>query len=251
MQHSKNISSRVCATVSVALLFSVLMLTSCNRPSKVEQLRAEKAAKDSLQRKQAQQTLVYSDSLLQTLTPKADSLLKFFRYEKNEAYEDHGTYVHRLLQTTRNDRRCYLQAYVTDDRHLVLQSFYYGEKPIQQQYLRLTVDSLYQEAEGTNHRFEAEGWHEVLSIPEEEAMKMLAFISAHVNERIKITPRGKQQTVYYLQSNEKEALIATYQLALVMRDIATLERAIRVATLQEQKYQHRSLSESQSQTAHE
>lgn len=221
------------------IVFQGLFVACTHKPSKVEQMRMEKAAKDSTQRQQARQTLAYSDSLLQVLTPQVDSLMKFFRYEKNESYEDHGTYVHKLLQTTKNDRRCYLQAYVTDDHHLVLQSFYYGEKPIHQQMLRLSVDDLYQEAEGTNHSFEAEGWHEVMSIPEEDAMRLLSFVSAHLDERVRVLPKGKSQACYYLQKNEKEALACTYQFALVMRDIATLERAIHVASLQEQKYQQR------------
>lgn len=217
-----------------------LLLVGCgHRPSKVEQMRMEKATKDSTQRAQARQTVVYSDSLLQTLTPKADSLMKYFRYEKNESYEDHGTYVHKLLLTTKNDRRCYLQAYVTDDGRLVLQSFYFGEKPIEQNMLRLSVDDLYQEAEGTNHRFEAEGWHEIMSIEGEDALKLLAFVTGNMDARIRVTPKGKQQACYYLQQNEKDALATTYDFALVMKDIATLERAIKVANLQEEKFQRR------------
>lgn len=219
----------------IYILCIAMLTAACGRPSKVEQMRQEKAAKDSIARLQNEQTLVYSDSLLQTLLPKADSLLKYFRYEKNEDYEDHGCYVHKLLQTQKNDRRCFLQAYVTDDRKLVLQSFYYGQHSIQQNKLRLQVGDLYQEAEGTNHRFEAEGWHEILSIPQADAMQLLAFISAHQQERVRVTPQGKQQACYYLQQNEKEALACTYDLALVMQDIATLERTIHVATLRKEK----------------
>jgi len=226
--------------VAVLLVLWVLSFAACtHRPSKVEQMRQEKAEKDSLEHVQALRTIGYSDSLLALLAPQADSLLKFFRYDKNENYEDHGTYVHRLLQTTRNDHRCYMQAYVTDDGHLVLQSFYYGAKPIEQQFLRLDADDVYQEAEGTNHRFEVEGWHEVMSIPEEDAIRLLSFVSSHMDARIRVIAKGKQQACYYLQPNEKDALATTYQLALVVRDIATLERAVHVATLQEQKYQER------------
>lgn len=215
------------------LSFMLFASFSCaKKPSKVEQMRMEKAQKDSMQFVQAEKTVAYSDSLLQVLMPQADSLLKFFRYEKNENYEDHGTYVHKLLTTNKNDHRCYLQAYVTDDRKLVLQSFYYGDQPIRQNMLRLNVGDLFVEAEGTNHAFEVEGWHEVMSIPQQDAIQLLAFISGNMEERIRVTPKGKGQACYYLQKNEKEALATTYQLALVMQDIDQLERAVRVSSRQ-------------------
>ena len=224
----------------VLLVVAAAAFVSCGKkPSKVELMRQAKAAKDSTTLAHAQSTLLYSDSLLKTLLPQADSLLHDFRYEKAEGYEDHGRYVHHLLRTDRNTARNYLQAAVRDDRIAVIQSFCYGEKPIRQQKVRISAGDLYAESTGSNHAFEAEGWHEIMSIQDEEAIRLLQFIAGNADEKLLVTAEGAQKARYYLQKNEKKALVETYRLALVMRDIAALERAMHVADLQVQKHERR------------
>ncbi|MBQ4508692.1 MAG: hypothetical protein II970_07335 [Paludibacteraceae bacterium] len=227
-------------TLYTVLFLAAALLFSCGKkPSKVEIMRQEKAAKDSTTLAHAQRTIAYSDSLLKVLLPQADSLLRDFRYEKAEDYEDHGRYVHHLLRTDRNTARNYLQAAVRDDRITVLQSFFYGPKPIHQERVRISAGDLYAESTGSNHIFEAEGVHEILSMQDDEAVRLLQFVADRQDERLLVTAAGAQKATYYLQSNEKKALAETYRLALVMRDIATLERAMHVAALQVQKYEKR------------
>ena len=231
------------------LALALLCICACNKPSKADQMRQAMREKDSLQYVQAMQTRAYSDSLLQVLLPEADPLLKNFQYEKDSAYEDNGHYVHKLLRTDKNTSRNYLQAYVTDDRRLTLQSYYYGPKAMDQHGVRLTFDEGYVEAEGTNHRFEAEGVHEVLTIPEADALRLLEQIASHTESRMQVRLLGKSEQVYYLQQNEKLALADTYRLAVLMSDINTLEHAIRVSDKQIEKYQTKQASRNQKASA--
>lgn len=235
----------------VILISAVLLaLCTCNRPSQADIKRQEIRQKDSLQYTQALRTRAYSDSLLQTLLPEVDPLLKDFRYEKDSAYEDHGHYVHTLLQTGKNTARNYLQAYVTDDGHLTLQSYYYDSAPINQHGIHLTLEEGFVEAEGSNHRFDVEGVHEVLTIPEADALRLLEQVAAHTENRIQVTLKGdKNQPVYYLQRNEKAALADTYRLAVLMSDIRTLEHTIRVSDRQIEKYLNKQAAQSQSKAA--
>ena len=226
----------------VVFLLVVLCFCACNKPSKADLMRQEMHEKDSMQYVQAMRTRAYSDSLLQVLLPEVDPLLKDFRYEKDSAYEDNGHYVHKLLSTDKNTARNYLQAYVTDNRHLTLQSYYYGSAPMDQHALRLTFDEGYVAAEGTNHRFEAEGIHEVMTIPEADALRLLEQVAAHTESRMQVTLQGRHEQVYYLQRNEKLALADTYRLAVLMSDISTLEHAIRVSDKQIEKYQKKQAS---------
>lgn len=220
------------------LFIACATLLSCtHKPSKVELLRLEKQHQDSVEYCQAQQTLRYSDSILQTLLPQSDEQLKLFRYEKNENFEDYGHYVHRLLATGSNTSRNFLQAYVSDNRKTTIQCFYYGAQPQNQLHVRLSVGDLYIEKEGSNHAFEAEGWHEILTVESQDAIDILYFVSSHAQERIRVTMDGKNCVQYYLNQQEKQALTDTYQLAVLMNDIDQLERAIRVASLQIQKFQ--------------
>lgn len=202
-------------------------------PRQVEQRRQAKALKDTIVYLQSQQTLRYSDSILQPLLPEADKLLKEFRYEKREGYEDHGQYVYRNLQTGWNTNRCFLQAYVSDDRKTLVKSYYYGGKPIQQVSVALQAGEQEIELQGQNHAFEVEGWHEILTLENEQALEILNFVSSHMSERIRVTAQGEKpasKAVYYLSDNEKQALDRTYQLGLLMRDIDELERQISLAS---------------------
>ena len=71
----------------------MLVMAGCNKPSKIEQYRAEKHVRDSIGLVDQQRSLDYYESQLELLAPKADSLLQYFKYEKSEKYQDNGFYV--------------------------------------------------------------------------------------------------------------------------------------------------------------
>ncbi len=194
------------------------------KPSKVELLRAEKHRNDSIELVHTRQTLLSADSLLQTLIPEVEPLMKLFRYEKNEKYEDSGYYIHRLLRTEGNTTRNFIQAMVADDRRLILRSYVYSARPVNQQTLRLSVGELFVEAEGSNHAFEAEGIHEIMSIFGDDALRLLQFVDANRDERIRV--QAAASIVYYLTKDEKQALSDTYALAALMKQIHDLEQTI-------------------------
>jgi len=220
------------------IAFLCISITACtHRPSKVEIMRQEKQVRDSITYCQAKQNLYYSDSLLQVLLPQTEPLLQKFVYSKHDKAEDHGHYVHRLLQTTSNTQRNFLQAYVSDNRITSVQSYYYGAKPHHQKAVRLSAGEGYVEKEGSNHAFQAEGWHEILTIDGENAIQLLSYLFNHAGERIRVSSMGDLSVVYYLSQNELQALADTYQLAVLMRDIDALERAMHVSNLQIQKYE--------------
>ena len=124
-------------------------------PQQVEQRRAAKVLADTITYLEAKRTLAYSDSLLNTLLPQADELMRLFRYEKNADYEDHGRYVHRLLATTgSNTSRNFLQAYVRDDKETIVKSYYYGAQRANQRAVTLSSEEVESRFEGTNHAAE-------------------------------------------------------------------------------------------------
>ena len=227
------------AVHNVFMLSLLLTLLSCHRTSRADQMRRQMYEKDSLQYIQALSTRNYSDSMLQVLMPQVDPLLQQFKYEKNDDYEQHGHYVHKLLTTDRNTSRNYLQAYVTDDNHLTLQSYYFGSQPLNQHTVKLTIGEDFVQAQGHNHTFQAEGNYEILTIPENDALRLLEQIAAHNEERIKVSLLGKREQIYYLQTNEKQALAHTYRLAVIMQDIATLERSVLTANKVIEKQQRK------------
>ncbi len=206
-------------------------------PREVPARRIAAHLSDSITYIEAQRTLAYSDSLLNTLLPQVDPLLKNFRYEKNEQYEDNGKYVHRLLRTSSNAARCYLQCYVSDQRQTTLKSYYYGAKKIEHKSLTMEANGAQLTAQGSLHTFQTEGWHEILTLNEEDALQLLNFISANKADRIKVVLQGKSNYIYYLQKNEKDALEQTYLLGILMRDIRQLEQNISTASRQISRFE--------------
>ena len=211
-------------------------------PKQVAVRRQAKALSDSITYLEAQRTLSYNDSLLQGLLPQADALLRSFRYEKNDRYESVGKYVYRLLATSGNTSRNFLQAYICDDRTTVVKSYYFGGTSAQQQAVRLIADGEEACFRGTNHRFQSEGWHEIMTLNSESSLELLNFVSTHLHHRIRVRGEGdgKPKTwVYYLSDTEKSALAQTYQLGILMHDIQQAEQHIHTANAQIRHYEQR------------
>ena len=208
-------------------------------PKQVAQRRLAKALEDSITYLEAQRTLAYVDTLLPPLLAQADQLIKRFKYEKNEKYEDHGKYVHRLLRTGSNTSRNFLQAYVLDNRQTVVKSYYYGTYQVNQQTLRLTANGEETTFSGRNHHFLDGAHHEIMTLDEDNALAVLNFINTHQNSKVRVEGVGDKPTrnwVYYLNDKEKEALSDTYQLGFLMKDINQLERMQRTANAQINRY---------------
>ena len=214
-------------------------------PREVAQRRLAKALGDSITYLEAQSTLAYADSMLPPLLEQSDKLLKQFKYEKDEQYEDKGRYVHRLLNTSSNTARNFLQAYVRDDRQTIVKSYYYGSHQVNQQQVTLSAQGEELRFSGSNHTFEVEGWHEIMTLEDENALQLLNFISAHHSDRVRVHGAGLKPNhtwVYYLNDKEKEALSATYQLGFLMKDILRLEQMANAARNQIAHYERKYLS---------
>ena len=208
-------------------------------PKQVAQRRLAKALEDSITYLEAQRTLAYVDTLLPPLLAQADQLIKRFKYEKNEKYEDHGKYVHRLLSTGSNTSRNFIQAYVLDSRQTVVKSYYYGTYQVNQQTLRLSANGEETAFSGRNHHFQDGAHHEIMTFDEDNALAVLNFINTHQNSKVRVEGIGDKPTrnwVYYLNDKEKEALSDTYQLGFLMKDINQLERMQRTANAQINRY---------------
>ena len=173
---------------------------------------------------------------LELLHDLAEKLKKNFRLDKDERYQDVGNYVYKLLRTESNAERCYLQATVSEKAEITLKSTYCGAGAIK--YTRVELASGEETVHSeevpldnvANHSFADGGltW-QMLSLKDEAALSLLNFISTHQQDRIKVSLLGGKSYVYYLMDSEKKALGETYHFAIVMRDIARLEKEIQKA----------------------
>ena len=208
-------------------------------PREVAHRRIAKALSDSITYLEAQRTLAYVDTLLPPLFEQVDKLVKRFKYEKNEQYEDYGKYVHRLLATNKNTARNFIQAYVLDNRQTVVKSYYYGSKQVNQQSLTLSAADEKCVLGGSNHQFHDGGYYEIMTLDNDNSLSLLNFINTHAKARIRVEGIGDKPSrnwVYYLNDKEKEALSDTYQLGWLMKDINRLEQMKRTAHAQIDRY---------------
>ena len=225
---------------SLAVLSSLCFASCGNRHKKTEDRILQKMQSDSLDLVRQEITLAYTDSLLQTLLPKADSMLRSFRYEKNDTYEDHGHYVYKNLRTESNIDRCYIQAWLTDDYRTVVRSIYVGSSELSLAKMTLTADSLSNTWSAGRHHFFTDRHYETLSFQDDEALQILGFIDMSFSQLLCVVLEGSGGKYrYYMSRQDKEYLVETYRLGVLMRDIAKLEEQLAQTSAQVQKHQKR------------
>lgn len=93
--HMSKKSSTFASDMKKGWIIAIMTLCAlgCSKPSRVEQYKAEKHVRDSARLEEQERSLAYYESQLELLLPKADSLMQYFTYEKNEKYQDRGNYV--------------------------------------------------------------------------------------------------------------------------------------------------------------
>ena len=75
------------------ILIATIAMMACSHENAADKRRAEKHIQDSVALVAQQRSLLYYESQLEQMMPKADSLIALFKYEKNDQYQDHGYYV--------------------------------------------------------------------------------------------------------------------------------------------------------------
>ena len=236
--HSSKKSSIFAADMKKIILFalvSAVVLTSCG-PSAAEKRRAEKHVSDSIALVEQQKSLVYYQSQLDEIMPKADSLLPLFDYTKDSLYQDYGFYGLKAQQVERNTNRNYVQALVRDVR-----AYYFGNKEINFQRVSLAVGDIEIKLSGSVHSFEAGGWHQIMTLEDSVAMEALRFLDAHVKDKVRVAfgEEAKNAVSFNMTDADKKALAQAYHLSVVMSDVYILEHRVKHTSLEVEKYQRR------------
>ncbi len=183
--------------------------------------------------REAERTIFYSDSLLNVLQAQVEPLTKNFVFEKDSAYQTTGSYIHKTQQIERNIERNYLRTQVDESGKLQIASVYFGRKPIEHHSMRLDLkDGVFAQTEeipydgGTNYRFTDNGNQtEVVTYTGGRDGGAVDVICLYPKERIKVTYQGKSPYVYYLDEQNKKAIVETAELAKVLSQITTLKQS--------------------------
>ncbi|MDR0370432.1 MAG: hypothetical protein LBH80_01050 [Prevotellaceae bacterium] len=202
-------------------------------PRLVEKRRMAQAYKDTIERREAVKTIAYCDSMLNFKRHEADSLQKMFGFEKNEQYQEHGSFVYKNLIIENNLDRSYLRAEVNETADFFLISHYRGASKIAHNSLKVsTPDDFFAITDSIpelifKHSFTDDGirWESV-TFKNENASDVGMFIALHQQENIKVKLLGNRSITYQLTPNDRKAITETYKLWVVMSDVVRLKREI-------------------------
>lgn len=204
-------------------------------PRLVNKRRIAAAFADTIAFIESSRNLIYCDSILPFKQREMDSIQKNFRFEKDVKYQDVGNYVYKTQQTESNTNRIYLKSYVDENADIYLISNYCGGK-IEQTSLEVSVKDLFAHTdtlETSNpayHSYNDGGSHwETLTFKNNADKGVSAFIAQNSSARIKITLYGKRSYVYYLADADKKAIVETYRLWKVKKDVVNLQKEIKKA----------------------
>lgn len=258
----------------ICITLACLALTACNRSEKEAQTRLD-AAKEMFEKgeyasvkseidslrilypkelkvlkegltlmrqtelKETERSIAFCDSLLPVRMAEKEQRIKEFVLEKEEEYNEIGTYVWKQQTIERNVQRSYIRCGVDERGEMYLASVYYGTGALKHTGITLSTKegSFAKTASiaydgGLNYRFTDLGnTTEVVTYKGANSEDAIKFIYDNAKERIKAEYTGGKAYTLYIAEGDKKALLATYELALILSDIdrihATKEKAIK------------------------
>lgn len=204
-------------TLALTMLDSVAILF----PKEIENRRIADTLRWEIQMKQCVTSIPMLDSVIEIAQYKLDSLVKFFKFYKDTLYQDIGTYEHRILTTERNTSRCFLKPSVDENGAVTITSFYYGARAHHNQ-LKVSVDSFFVETPVipseniSDFQLDESEYKEVIIVDSTYLNGIDEYIAANADRKIRITLKGDNPYVYYLNGTEKEIFYTTYQFANIL-----------------------------------
>lgn len=169
-------------------------------------------------------SLEYIDSMLKIFDDSIPTLALNFNLLKNEKYQDIGEYEHKAISTEKNILRCHLKPKTDELGNLSITSFYLGTKS-SHNCIQLSSNENFIKSEissdDNRNTFVDNGiYNEITLFNNDSIINLFYFIDSNINSRIKVSLLGTQNYDYYLTQNEKNVIIVTYQLAILLSDKA-------------------------------
>ncbi|MDR2764206.1 MAG: hypothetical protein LBB90_04165 [Tannerella sp.] len=202
-------------------------------PRELEVLKEALVLMRQAERGESERNIAFCDSLMPVRMEEAGKLKKGFVFEKDSVYEETGNYVWKQQIIERNVERSYVRCGVDEKGEIYLASVYFGKRPINHTGLKLSLpDGTYAETAsipydgGLNYRFKDEGnITEVVTCKDENSLSAIHFVCASAEKaRIKVEYTGGTTFSLYLSENDRKAIRATYDLAVVLKDIEFMRR---------------------------
>jgi len=216
-------------------------------PRLVEKRKLAAAFSDTIVRRESARTFAYCDSILPLKIHEADSILQNFKLEKDTIYQEYGNYIYKTQKTENNTNRNYLKTFVDENAELYLVSNYCGSK-IRHTSVEVSANELFANTDtieinnSFNHSFTDAGTHwEAVTFKNDAGYRVLAFIVQFQTLPIKVVLHGEKKITYYLAESDKKAITETFNLWMVKKDVAKLQKEMKKARLKIENIKQRAI----------
>ncbi|WP_455497165.1 hypothetical protein [Coprobacter sp.] len=181
--------------------------------------------------------LAYVDSLLPIRLAFQKELLSKFALQKDEKYQENGNFVYKKDRNAGSVNRSCLRIQVTEDGQMQLMSVYFGASKLNHESVKVelpdgtfALTSVVPYDGANNYRFvNAGNTTEVVTYKGKQMRSVADLVYNSKDARIKVSYEGKRPFSFVMDKNTKEAISASYELALVMADIKQLQREKAIA----------------------
>ncbi len=182
--------------------------------------------------------LRYVDSLLPEKVAEVNAQTKKFKHEKDDKFQQYGTFTYNVLRTEWNIGRSYIKPHTDEIGRLYITAHYCG-KPIDYDRLRLSTGEMFTETLpidiNDKHTFNDLGTtHETALFAPEKLGTLPDFWSMKHEGKVKVTFIGKRNYHYILTKEELDAFVATYRLATDLADVYKLEELQRRSLIRQE-----------------
>lgn len=197
-------------------------------PKSFKQIDASFLLVDSIRRAENTETIERCDSLIATYTPMIDSVKKYFIYQRDEKYQETGTYIPKEGYTGLQLTGTLLRSGVEENGQLYIESVFVGS----QTHNKLKVsakDGSYAESrqvdgDGFIFRFSNLGkQYEVIKYSGPNENGIAKFVTANQDKTLTATLSGQGNYSFILSKSSKTAISKAYDLSVMMTQLDSIK----------------------------
>lgn len=192
---------------------------------------------------ETRRTLAYLDSLQTATQAKVDAISHRFTFEKDTAYQTIGHYLHPSQTVENNLHRTYLRFQTDENGRLSMTSTYCGATNIHHTTVRVTApDGTFAQTPTAPDQYETTVLDEHIEKADFNRGQdgdVMAFIYLNHDKNLRLTLGGERTFNTTLTPQDREALVAVYDLANLLTTLAQTRTQIGEAQQKLAFYQHR------------
>ncbi len=189
------------------------------------------------------QNLAWLDSTLQARQAKLDSIKGDYLFEKDEEYQDIGSYIHPSQVIEKNLHRSFLRFQVDETGLMRMTSIYCGSYNIHHTAIKVTApDGTFAETPAASDSYETTDLDEKIEKADFKAGEdgnVMAFINSNRDRNLRVQYLGERPYTTTMLPTDRQAAAAVYELAELLSSITGLQEEIKQAGLKREFIQRK------------